>query len=99
MQKNELNLTQKKAEGYVIPIGQVNLVFATTDKGLVGCGAIDVMALDKFSYPAARVKPSQGHSIGTLDDLLAGVVKEANAAAGLLGVQVGMSGREALERL
>jgi uncharacterized protein YunC (DUF1805 family) len=99
MQKSDLKLSQKKAEGYVIPIGQVNLVFATTDKGMVGCGAIDVMALDRFSYPAARVKPSQGTSIGTLDDLLAGIIKDANESAGKLGIKVGMTGREALDLL
>jgi uncharacterized protein YunC (DUF1805 family) len=66
---------------------------------MVGCGAIDVMALDRFSYPAARVKPSQGTSIGTLDDLLAGIIKDANESAGKLGIKVGMTGREALDLL
>ena len=99
MQKSDVPLSRKTAAGYVISLGAINLVFATTDQGLVGCGAIDVAALDRFSYPAARVKPSRGNSIGTVDDLLAGVIKDANEAAAKLGIQVGMTGREALERL
>jgi len=33
------------------------------------------------------------------DDLLVGAVKDANAAAIKLGVKIGMSGREALDRM
>jgi uncharacterized protein YunC (DUF1805 family) len=66
---------------------------------MVGCGAFDVAALDKFGYPAARVKSIGGSSISTIDDLLAGVVKDVNAAASKRGVKIGMSGREALDRI
>jgi uncharacterized protein YunC (DUF1805 family) len=77
----------------------VNLVFATGSQGMLACGAIDVAALQNFGYPAARVRPANGPSIATVADLLAGIVKEANPAAGALGVAVGMSGADALERL
>ena len=99
MLHKKVPLTNKQAEGYVIPLGPVNLVNVVTDVGMVGCGAFDVAALDKFNYPAARVKSAKGGSITTLDDLLAGIVKEANAVASKLGVKVGMSGREALEKM
>ena len=92
-------LTRKQADGYVIPIGPVNLVNVVTDIGMVGCGAFDVLALDNFGYPAARVKPTRGTSVVSIDDLLVGAVKEANAAAIKLGVAVGMSGREALDKM
>ena len=77
----------------------MNLVFAIGERGPLGCGAIDARALQRFGYPAARVRPTTGSSIGTLDDLLGGEVKEANPDATALGVAVGMSGRAALERL
>ena len=64
---------------------------------MVGCGAFDGAALDNFSYPAARVRPTRGDSIATIGDLLAGAVKDANATAIKLGVKVGMSGRDALD--
>ena len=99
MVHEKIQLAGKQADGYVIPLGPVNLVNVVTDVGMLGCGAFDVAALDNFGYPAARVKSAGGGSISTVDDLLAGVVKDANAAAIKLGVNVGMSGREALERM
>lgn len=87
------------ADGYVIPLGPANLVLAVGGRGMVGCGAFDVLALDKFDYPAARVKPGRGASIASIEDLLAGEVKDANAAAKRLGVKAGMSGKEALDLL
>jgi uncharacterized protein YunC (DUF1805 family) len=99
MVHEKVPLTSKQADGYVIPLGPINLVNVITDVGMVGCGAFDVAALDGFGYPAARVKSTTGGGIATIDDLLAGVVKDANEAATRLGVQVGMSGREALDRM
>lgn len=93
------NLAGKQAQGYVIPLGQVNLVVVVTDKGMVGCGAIDVAALNNFGCPAARVRPARGSSIACIMDLLEGIVKEANPAAEKLGVNVGQTGREALDMM
>ncbi len=93
----EVQLTRKWADGYVIPLGPVNLVNIVTDTGMVGCGAFDIAALDNFGYPAARVKSATGSSIATIEDLLSGVVKDANAEAMKRGVKVGMTGREALD--
>lgn len=95
----KVQLTRKQADGYVIPLGAVNLVNVATDVGMVGCGAFDVAALNNFGYPAAKVRPSQGSSIATIDDLLQGIVKEVNPAAEKLGVKVGITGREALDLL
>lgn len=95
----KVSLSHKQADGYVISLGKVNLVNVVTDVGMVGCGAFDVSALDKFDYPAARVKPSLGNSIVTVEDLLKGIVKDANEAAMKLGIKAGMSGRQALEKL
>jgi uncharacterized protein YunC (DUF1805 family) len=95
----KVQLAKKQADGYVIPLGQVNLVSVVTDVGMLGCGAFDVAALNNFGYPAARVRPSQGSSIATIEDLLQGIVKEVNPAAEKLGLKVGMAGREALDLL
>ena len=86
----------RSAEVVVLPIGPVNLVYARTERGILACGAIDPAALQRFGVAAARVRPTTGDSIGGLADLLAGEVREANAAAQALGVQPGMSGRAAL---
>ena len=99
MVHQKVQLAGKQADGYSIPLGPANLVFVITDTGLIGCGAFDVMALDAFSYPAARVKSTTGNPIATIDDLLSGMVKDANHEAVKLGIHTGMYGREALELL
>ena len=99
MHHEKVQLTNKQADGYIIPLGPVNLVTVVTDRGMVGCGAFDVIALDRFAYPAARVKAAQGGAIATIEDLLSGVVNDVNAAAIKSSVAVGLSGREALDRL
>jgi uncharacterized protein YunC (DUF1805 family) len=95
----KVDLGGKSARGFVYPLGPVNLVAVVTDVGMVGCGAFDVAALEKFEYPAARVRPSAGPSVTSIPDLLEGRVKDANAFAEARGVKIGMTGREALGRL
>lgn len=99
MQQVNVRLTRKVAEGFIIPLGPANLVAIKTDVGMIGCGAFDVAALDSFSYPAAKVRPSIGPSIVDTDDLLKGIVKEANRSAMGRGIKNGMTGRAALELL
>jgi uncharacterized protein YunC (DUF1805 family) len=99
MHEEQITLRDGVARGFVIPLGPVNLVGAVAPRGIVGCGAIDVQALERFGYPAARVKPTGGDSITSIGDLLAGEIREANPSAAKLGVTVGLSGRQALELL
>jgi uncharacterized protein YunC (DUF1805 family) len=99
MFQEKVQLAKKQADGFVIPLGPANLVFIKTEIGFVGCGAFDTVALEKFNYPAARVKSSTGGSIATITDLLNGIIKDANAIAEQRGIKVGMTGREALELL
>ena len=99
MKQETLQIGGKTAQGYEIPVGPVHLVFACTNDGLVGCGAIDVAALDRFNYAAARVRSTRGPSIRTIDDLMAGEIREANVHAQKRGIAVGMSGKTALEKM
>jgi uncharacterized protein YunC (DUF1805 family) len=91
-----VQLPMKSADGYVIPLGPVNLVLIKTDIGMVGCGAFDLAALEKFGYPAARARGADTTSIATIDDLLASIVKDVNPSAERRGIRVDMSVREAL---
>jgi uncharacterized protein YunC (DUF1805 family) len=99
MEQVDVQLTRKMAEGFIIPLGPANLVAIMTDVGMIGCGAFDVAALDSFSYPAVKIRPSIGPSIVDTDDLLKGIVKEANRSAMGRGIKNGMTGRAALELL
>lgn len=95
----KIQLAEKQADGYIIPLGDIKLVSVITDMGMVGCGAFDVAALNSFSYPAAKVRPTGGDSIANIEDLMAGIVKEVNPAAERLGLKAGITGREALDML
>ena len=97
MTHEKVQLTGKQADGYVIPLGPVNLVTVITDTGMLGCGAFDVAALDRFDYPAARASSPDGLPIKTIDDLLNATVKDANTTAARLGITAGMKGKEALD--
>ena len=99
MQQVGIQLTRKVAEGFIIPLGPANLVAIKTDVGMIGCGAFDVSALDSFSYPAVKIRPYIGPSIVDTEDLLKGIVKEANRSAMGRGIKNGMTGRAALELL
>ena len=99
MEQVEVQLTRKVADGFIIPLGPANLVAVMTDLGMVGCGAFDVAALDSFSYPAAKVRPAIGPTIVDTDDILKGIIKEANRSALGRGIRTGMTGRQALELL
>lgn len=99
MAHHKISLSRKEAHGHVIPFGPFNLVVVATDIGMVGCGMVDVYALDRFDYPAARVRSRTGGAIATIDDLLEGIVKDVNEAAQRYGIRAGMTGRQALDLL
>lgn len=97
MEHVKIQLRGKQADAYRISLGLVNLVFLFTDKALIGCGAFNVAALDKFNYPAAVARSADGAPIATEEDIVGGFIKEANAAAIKLGIKVDMPVKEALE--
>ncbi len=99
MRQEEVVLPHTKAIGYTIPLGPVNIVLVATPQGMVGCGALDVMALDRFGYPAARARPTRGESIVTVEDLLEGEIKDVNKTALKKGIRPGMPVREGLAYL
>ncbi len=92
-------LRNSEGKGFVIPLGMINLVGVVTKNGMVGCGAIDVAALNNFAYAAAKVRPVTGTSIATIDDILSGEIKESNDAARKYGIIPGMTGKAALDLL
>lgn len=98
MLSEKIELSGKKADGFVFEFGPVNMVFAKTSSGMIGCGLFNIMTFDKFSYPAALIKSNSG-AIKDLPGLLDGTVKEVNESASKKGVVVGMSGRQALEMI
>lgn len=99
MKEETVPLKNSDGKGFVIPLDGINLVGVVARKGMVGCGAFDVSALNNFTYAAAKVRPVNRPSVVTIADLLAGEIKEANLCAMKLGITTGMTGKEALDLL
>jgi len=91
--ETSIKLDNGTARGYAIDAGGVNILFATTGKGMIACGAFNVAALAKFNYPAVRVQSP----VKTIDDILAAKAAEINPVAAQLGITTEMTGRECLE--
>ncbi|MDH7594118.1 MAG: DUF1805 domain-containing protein [Methanomicrobiales archaeon] len=94
-----VSIGEKRARGYAIPLGPVNLVAIVTKYGVLGCGAIDTAALERFGVPAVRVSGREGRLISTTRDLLEGVVSGVNKDAAAKGIRTGMSGMDAAMHL
>ncbi|MFP4418348.1 MAG: YunC family protein [Fibrobacterota bacterium] len=98
MEKTKVTIENAEAQGYVVSLGKINLVFVKTRSSLLACGAFDVQALDAFDCPAARVKSKGGGVIVSVDELLCGEVVEVNNSARKHRLREGMSGRDALRK-
>ena len=94
-----VKLAMKEGEGYVIPMGPTSLVAVVTDHGVVGNDLLDTEMLENFDFAAAKIAPTEGDVIESLEDLMEGEVKAANLHAVQRHVEVGMSALEALNRL
>jgi len=92
-------LSYKDAFGYVIPVGDTSLMAWVTDDGMIGTSGFDIEALAVSGIPAVIVGVSEESTLETLNDLMDAEVKAANLPAVQRRVDIGMSGREALNRL
>jgi uncharacterized protein YunC (DUF1805 family) len=94
-----VRLSYKDAFGYVIPVGTTSLMTWVTDEGMIGTEGFDIDALAVFGVPAAIVGVSEESTLETLDDLMDAEVKAVNLPAVQRRIEIGMSGREALNRM
>ena len=70
-----------------------------TPAGLVGCGIYDLKVAAKFSQAMAIARGTPSNPLVEPEDLLDAKIVEATPRARELGVEVGMTGREAVERM
>ncbi|WP_292364772.1 MULTISPECIES: YunC family protein [unclassified Methanoculleus] len=93
-------LSYKDAYGYVIPIGESTSLMAwVTDEGMIGTDGFDIEALANVGVPAAIVGVSEESTLDSLDDLMDAEVRAANLPAVQRRIEIGMPGREALNRM
>ena len=70
-----------------------------TAAGLVGCGIYDVATASKFGQALAIARGTPEKPLADPEDLLDAKIVEATPQAQLLGVTIGMTGRDAVECL
>jgi uncharacterized protein YunC (DUF1805 family) len=70
-----------------------------TGAGLVGCGIYDVKTAAEFGQAVAIARGTPQNPLVEPEDLLDARIVEATPQACALGIAVGMTGREAVERL
>ena len=69
-----------------------------TASGLVGCGLYDVKIAGEFGQALAIARGTPTHPLVEPEHLLDARIVEATPRARELGVEVGMTGREAVEK-
>jgi uncharacterized protein YunC (DUF1805 family) len=70
-----------------------------TEAGLVGCGIYDIKTAAAFGQAVAIARGTPEHPLVDPEDLLDARIVEATPQAQELGIQVGMTGRQAVECL
>ena len=70
-----------------------------TEAGLVGCGIYDMKTPAEFGQALAIAKGTPQKPLVDPEDLLEATIVDATPQARALGVAIGMSGREAVEKM
>ena len=70
-----------------------------TEAGLVGCGIYDLKTAAEFGQAVAIARGTPQQPLTEPEDLFDARIVDATPQARALGVRVGMTGREAVERL
>ncbi len=70
-----------------------------TEAGLVGCGIYDVKTAAEFGQAVAIARGTPAKPLVNPEDLFDAKIVDATPQARELGIQIGMTGREAVELL
>jgi len=88
----QIIIENKTFRGDCIPLpNNINLLVIQGNKGMLGCGYVSMDAAEKFGHALAIVA-----GVAAFDDMQKATVTKVSTAAAALGIQPGMSGKEAL---
>ncbi len=87
------------AMGLEVAWADSQFVMIVTDRGLVACGVIDKEVMNRAGAAIAIARGTREKPLKSVDELLAATIVDVTDRAAAYGIQPGMSGREALERL
>lgn len=87
------------AEGVQVKWENGQLVLIVTKKGLVACGAISCEVMEEFGLAIAIAKGTKEKPLATPEDLLNAKIINVTTKAREYGINIGDTGKEALEKL
>lgn len=87
------------AQGLAVGWEGCQFVMIVASKGLVSCGIVDRAVMERFGAAIAIARGTPEKPLVTPDDLLSATIQEVTERALAMGVEVGMTGQEALTKL
>lgn len=90
----QIQLENGCALGLSFQMQKYPLLVIRAEKGFLMCGYLNINAADTLGDTAARVK-----GVGNFEDMLKAQVVEVTQLARNLGIEPGMTGKEALNRM
>ena len=90
----QIRLEKGCALGLRFEMQKHSLLLIRAEKGFVMCGYLDIEAAEALGDTAARVKGVQN-----FEDVLKAQIVEVTQSARELGIEPGMTGRDALEKM
>jgi uncharacterized protein YunC (DUF1805 family) len=94
MKRFDVKLKNGTTEGYEIQFPNASLVFVLAKQGYVMCGYLNMATADKMGDVAALVS-----GVTTVNELLKAKIQEVSVIAKQLGIEIGMTGESALEKM
>jgi uncharacterized protein YunC (DUF1805 family) len=91
--------SEKPALGLEVSWDGGQYVQVIAHRGVVTCGVVDMTVMEKFGAAFALTRGTPEKPLRTVSDLLNARILEVTSAAAALGVEKGMSGKEALAKL
>ena len=74
-------------------------VMIVAEKGVLSCGVVDDQVMNRFGAAVAIARGTPENPLVTPDDLLGAKVADVTDEAAARGVEIGMTGAEALAKL
>jgi uncharacterized protein YunC (DUF1805 family) len=93
MKIQNFKIGTKLVRGYQIKLPKANLVLATTARGYICCGFLDLKTSDKLGDIACKVT-----GVRTINGLLQSRIIAVSSKAKSKGIKKGMVAREVIER-
>lgn len=84
--------------GISVKLPKTNLVVVSSDKGYIMCGALDVALLNN-KLKDRKIIAGRAVGVKTIEQLLEAPLESVTEEAEVLGIHIGMIGRDALLKM